>query len=76
MRTTILIVAVLLIVLGVLALGFQSITFFTQDRVVDAGPFKVDVTRPHTIVFNPIVGVVALGAGIIMLLAARRSGAT
>jgi hypothetical protein len=75
MRTTILIVAVLLIVLGVVALGFQSITFFTQDRVLDAGPFKVDVTRPHTIVLNPIVGVVALGAGIVMLLAARRPGA-
>jgi hypothetical protein len=74
MRTTILIIAVLLIILGVVALGFQGITFFTQERVVDAGPFKVDVTRPHTIVFNPIVGVVALGAGIIMLLAARRPG--
>jgi uncharacterized membrane protein HdeD (DUF308 family) len=75
MRTAILIVAVLLIVLGVVALGFQSITFFTHDRVLDAGPFKVDVTQPHTIVLNPILGVVALAAGLVMLVAARRPGA-
>jgi hypothetical protein len=74
MRTTILVIAVLLIVLGIVALGFQSITFFTQERVVDAGPLKVDVDRPHTIVLNPVVGIVALGAGLAMLFAARRPG--
>jgi hypothetical protein len=76
MRTTMVVIAVLLIVLGVVALAFQSITFFSHNRVVDAGPFKVDVTRPHTIVLNPIVGVVALIAGVVLLLGARRTGST
>jgi hypothetical protein len=74
MRTTILVVGLLLIVLGVVALGFQSITFFTHDRVVDAGPLQVDVARPHTLVLNPVVGVVALLVGVVLLVAGRRSG--
>ena len=34
------IVGLLLIVLGICALVFQGFTFFTTERVVDAGPFK------------------------------------
>jgi hypothetical protein len=67
------VIGILLIVLGVMALGYQSVTFFTHERVAEAGPFHVDVAKPHTIVFNPIVGAVALAGGVILLLASRRS---
>ena len=66
------VIGVLLIALGIFALVFQGITFFTTERVVDAGPFKMDVQRPHTIIFNPIVGVVALVGGVALLIAGRR----
>jgi hypothetical protein len=41
--------------------------------VADVGFFKIDISRPHTIVFNPIVGGVALAAGIILVLVGLRS---
>jgi hypothetical protein len=66
-----LVIGILLIVLGALALTYQGFTFFTQERVVDAGPFHVDVTKPHTIFLHPVVGIVVLGAGVILLLAGR-----
>ena len=66
------IVAVLLIVLGVLALAVPSITFSTQERVVDTGFFHIDWQKPHTIILNPMIGLIALGAGLVLLLAARR----
>ncbi len=69
------VVGVLLIVLGVVALAVPSITFFTNTRVVDAGFFHVDWQKPHTIVLNPVVGIVALVAGLALLLAARRPAA-
>ena len=72
MRTAV-IIGVLLIVLGVVALSYQSITFFTTERAVDAGPLKIDVQKPHTIILHPIVGVVALGAGLLLVLLGRRS---
>src|SRR4051794_7318388 len=69
------IVAVLLIVLGVLALAVPSITFFTREPVVDTGFFHIDWQKPHTIILNPMVGIVALGAGLVLLLAAPRPSA-
>ena len=62
------IIGLLLIVLGVVALGIQSVTFFTTDRVVDAGPLQIDVQRPHTIVFNPIASIVAVVAGLVLVV--------
>jgi uncharacterized membrane protein HdeD (DUF308 family) len=72
MRTTA-IIGLLLIVLGVVALAFQGFTFFTHERVLDAGPFHVDVAKPHTIILHPVVGVVALVAGVVLLLVGRRA---
>ena len=63
----------LLIVLGAVALTFQGFTFFTHDRLVEAGPFHIDVQKPHTIILHPIVGVVALVAGVALLLSGRQS---
>ncbi len=70
MRTA-LVIGVLLIILGVIALAFQGFTFFTTERAVDAGPLKIDVQKPHTIIFNPILGVVALIAGTVLVLSGR-----
>jgi len=69
-------IGVLLVILGIVALAFQGITIFTTERVAEAGPFAIDVSRPHTIIFNPVLGVVALAAGLVMIFAARRSSAT
>jgi len=70
------VIGVLLIVFGIAALMFQGITYYTTDRVVDAGPFKVDVQKPHTIVLHPIVGIAAVVGGIAMLVAGRPARAT
>jgi hypothetical protein len=67
------ILGVLLVVLGIIALAVPSITFFTTERAVDAGFFTIDYEKPHTIVLNPIVGVVAVLAGVAMIFAGRRT---
>ena len=36
------IVGIILIALGVIALGYQGITYTTKERVVDIGPLKID----------------------------------
>ncbi len=69
-----LLIGLILVVLGIVALAIPSFTFFTTERVADAGFFKIDVSRPHTIVFNPIVGGIALAAGIVLALVGLRSG--
>jgi uncharacterized membrane protein HdeD (DUF308 family) len=70
------IIGMLLIVFGIAALMFQGITYYTTERVVDAGPFKVDVQKPHTIILHPIVGIAAVVGGIAMVVAGRPARAT
>jgi hypothetical protein len=65
---TLSIIGVLLIVFGILALSIQSITYFTTERAVDIGPLQIDVQRPHTIVFHPFAGAVAVGAGLLLVV--------
>lgn len=67
------IIAIALIVLGVLGLGYQGITYTTRERVVDVGPIHADVDKQHTIPIAPIVSVVALAGGVTLLLLSRKS---
>jgi hypothetical protein len=66
------IIGLILVVLGILALAIPAFTFFTTERVADAGFFKIDVEKPHTIIINPIVGAIALVAGLALIFAGRR----
>jgi hypothetical protein len=74
MRSLVLI-GLVLVVLGIVALLVPSYTYFTTDRVADVGFFKLDISKPHTLILNPIVGVVALVAGLVLVLLGRRETA-
>lgn len=63
---------ILLAVLGAIALFVPSITFFTSERVADAGFFAIDVSKPHTIVLNPAVGAALLALGLLLLVVGRK----
>jgi hypothetical protein len=63
----------ILVILGIVALAVPTFTFFTTDRVADVGFFTIDVSRPHTIILNPIVGGAAVVVGFFLVLMGRRS---
>ena len=42
-------VGVVLIVLGILALAYQGITYTTKEKVIDLGPLKASVEKQKTI---------------------------
>jgi hypothetical protein len=66
------VIAVLLIVLGLVALAYGGITMTTRDKIVDLGPVEVTQEEQHRLPLPPIVGGVAVAAGIIMLVAGAR----
>jgi len=65
-------VGIVLIVLGLVALAYQGITYTTQEKVVDLGPLKVEAERQKTIPLPPVVGVVAVAAGLVLVFIGRR----
>jgi hypothetical protein len=66
------VIAVLLIVLGLVALAYGGITMTTRDKIVDLGPVEVTQEEQHRLPLPPIVGGVAVAAGIILLVAGAR----
>jgi uncharacterized membrane protein len=58
---------ILLIVLGVIALAYQGITYTTQKRVLDIGPIHATKDERKTIPLPPILGGLALVGGVALL---------
>lgn len=69
-------VGIVLIVLGVLALAYQGITYTTREKVIDLGPLQASVDKKRSIPLPPIVGAVALAGGVVLvIIGSRRSRA-
>jgi len=65
-------VGVALIVLGVLALAYQGITYTAREKIIDLGPLKASVDKERSIPLPQIVGVVALAGGVVLVIAGVR----
>lgn len=68
-----LLASILLVILGVLALTYQGISYTTSEKALDLGPLQITTERTHTIPVAPILGVLALAGGVVMFFAARRT---
>jgi len=72
MKSPLVLIGVLLIVLGVIALAYQGITYTTQEKVLEVGPFKATTEKEHTIPLPPVLGGLALAAGVVLVIAGSR----
>ena len=72
MKPAVLIGAVLL-VLGVVALAYQGISYKSRDTIVDIGPIKATAEREHTLPLSPVLGVAALAAGAVLVIVGLRT---
>jgi len=65
-------IGIALIILGAVALVYQGITYTTRERVVDLGPLKITADKDKNIPLPPIVGVLALAAGVSLVIVGAR----
>jgi uncharacterized membrane protein YidH (DUF202 family) len=61
-------IGIVLIVIGIIALAYQGITYTTREKVVDIGPIQMTADKTKTIPLPPIVGGIALVCGIVLLV--------
>jgi LPXTG-motif cell wall-anchored protein len=66
------IVAITLIVLGAVALAYQGFSYTTREKAVDLGPLQIVKEERHNIPIPPIIGGIALIAGLGLLLANKK----
>jgi drug/metabolite transporter (DMT)-like permease len=69
------IAGVVLVVLGVLALVYQGITYTSRETVLDIGPVHATAERERTLPLSPVLGVVAVAGGVALLIAGARARA-
>ena len=65
-------IGVALIIVGVLALAYQGITYTTREKVIDLGPLKASVDKQKTIPLPPILGALALAGGVVLVIVGAR----
>jgi hypothetical protein len=66
-------IAILLIVLGVVALVYGGISWTTREKAVDLGPIEITAAKSHTIPLSPIIGGIALACGAMLLFSGRKT---
>lgn len=62
------ILAIVLIVLGAISLAYGGITYTTREKVLDVGPIEATAERHKTVPLPPVLGGVAIAAGIGLLV--------
>jgi uncharacterized membrane protein YidH (DUF202 family) len=62
-----------LIVLGVLALIYQGFSYTKHEKVIDIGPIEASADTKKHVAIPPIIGGIALVAGVVMVVASRKS---
>lgn len=64
---------IVLVVLGVVALAYGGFSYTKREKVIDVGPIEASVDKKERVPLPPIVGGVALVAGIALILSNRKS---
>ena len=68
-------VGVALIVLGLVALVYQGVTYTSRETVLDIGPLHATADRQKTLALSPVLGFVALAGGVVLVVAGARKAA-
>jgi hypothetical protein len=66
---------IVLIVLGVLALVYQGITYTRRETVIDIGPLHATADRERTLPLPPVLGIAAIAGGVALLVVGGRKRA-
>jgi len=66
------IAGIVLIVLGLAALAYQGFSYTSRETVIDIGPIKATADTQKTVPIPPIAGIIAVVAGVALVVAGKR----
>jgi hypothetical protein len=67
-RKPILLLGIVLVILGVISLGYHGITYTTHEKVLKIGPIEATKKTEKTIPLPPALGGAFLAAGIVIIV--------
>jgi hypothetical protein len=66
-------VGLILVVLGLIGVAYGGFTYSRQRQVAQVGPLQVTTREERTIPISPILGGVAIIAGVALIIAVKRA---
>ena len=66
-------VGIWLIVVGVVALALGGFSYTKREKAIDLGPLEVTTEQRKTVPLSPIVGIAAVGAGIVLVVVGSKT---
>jgi uncharacterized membrane protein len=66
------VIGIVLVVLGIVALVYQGITYTSEQTVLELGPVDVQAEERRTIPLPPILGALSLIGGVALIVAGSR----
>lgn len=67
------IAGIVLVIVGVICLAYQGITYTSHKKVLQVGPIQATTTEHRTIPLPPIVGGVLVVGGIVLISVGGRA---
>ncbi len=71
MRSITNIAGILLIIAGIILLGYRGYTYTSQEKIAEIGNVKITAEHDNTVYFSPMLGGVIVVAGVVLVIAAR-----
>ncbi len=62
------VIGIFLIVIGIISLVYQGITYTTREKILEIGPIEAHKEKKKTIPLPPILGGLALAGGIVLVI--------
>jgi len=66
------VIGIVLIIIGIVMIAFNSFNFKTTEKVVDLGAIQITKQKDNPIAWSPILGVVLLIGGIVVIVSAKK----
>lgn len=61
-------VGIIMIILGIMMLLYNTFNYVTTEKVVDIGPIEINKEVNHPITWSPIIGIVLAAGGVALLI--------
>ena len=65
-------IGILLVILGVVCLIYQGLSFVIPKETVDMGAFAITIYRDYVVSLPPVIGAICLILGAVLILAEPR----
>jgi uncharacterized membrane protein len=72
MKSTINLIGILLIIMGIVTLAYQGFTYTKHEQIAQIGDVQITADTQKTVYFPPLLGGLSLAAGIILVVIGRR----